>query len=175
VTFNLTSDAPTTMTWREILSVRVVGIPKAQPRARAFARNFGGKVSARMYDPGTVEAWKSDICRAFEQHWDGKTIYGPVSISIRFLFPRPKWHYRGGKYSFELKPGITHFHTSKPDRDNCEKAVTDCLTRLGLWKDDGQVCAGEVVKLYAAADQQAGAEIVVSIPALSPAADRGAQ
>jgi len=37
----------------------VIGIPKAQPRARAFA--VGGR--ARMYNPGTAEAWKADIIR----------------------------------------------------------------------------------------------------------------
>jgi Holliday junction resolvase RusA-like endonuclease len=115
-----------------------------------------------MYDPGTAEAWKSDVARAFEGIWAGaegdrKKLDGPVRIAITFLFPRPKCLMR-------LKdPDGRMPHAKKPDRDNCEKAVTDCLTRLGVWTDDGQVCAGEVVKLYAGKSEQAGAEIRISI------------
>ncbi len=148
------------MTWNPILNVRVVGIPKAQPRARAFARNFGGKVSARMYDPGTAEAWKNDITMAIDLPTTPAD--GPIRVDIKFLFPRPKRLMRAKDDAGRI------LHTSKPDRDNCEKAVLDCFTTLGLWRDDGQVCAGEIEKFYAAKNEQAGAEIVVSILPAAP-------
>ncbi len=151
--------------WRDLFNVRVYGIPKAQPRARAFAMKIGGKFSARMYDAGTAEAWKSDIARAFEEFQLVPIPSGPVRATITFIFPRPKSHYRTGKHAGFLKPDMPTFHSGKPDRDNCEKAVLDCLTRLGFWGDDGQVCAGEVVKVYANPLEQPGAQIIISVPA----------
>ena len=51
------------------ITVRVYGEPKGQPRPRAFAKPIGGgKFSARVYDAGTAEGWKSQIAQAFRQH-----------------------------------------------------------------------------------------------------------
>ena len=134
------------MSWIPRVLFEVPGIPKGQPRARAFARN--GMV--RMYDPATAEGWKS--CIAGE--WKSKVapafvkLTGPVKIEVDFYFPRPKNHYRTGKHAGELKPGMPAFHTGTPDADNCLKAVMDCLTRLGAWVDAGQVMPS-AMKYYA--------------------------
>lgn len=150
-------DAPS-LPWREVLAVRVVGLPKAQPRPRAFARRMsGGKFSARMYDAGTAEAWKADVARAIEGAWDRVRLAGPVRVEITFLFPRPQSLMRK-----KDPPGRVR-HAKKPDRDNCEKAVLDCLTQLGMWTDDGQVCDGALRKFYAAKDEQPGAEIRIAV------------
>ena len=50
------------------ISFSVDGEPKAQPRPKAFARNFGNKWQARVYDPGTAEGWKSLIAIAVKPH-----------------------------------------------------------------------------------------------------------
>jgi len=43
------------------LSFFVPGTPKAQPRTQATAYNpkGGGKAKARVFDPGTADAWKA--------------------------------------------------------------------------------------------------------------------
>jgi Holliday junction resolvase RusA-like endonuclease len=143
--------------WRVAYDVRVSGIPKGQPRARAFARPMGGgKFSARMYDPGSAEAWKGDIAHAFGAV-SAPLPAGPIRVDITFLFPRP------GKLNRKKDPDGRVYHTAKPDRDNAEKAVLDCLTRLGVWADDAQVCEGTVRKFYAAKGERPGAEIRVSV------------
>lgn len=126
----------------------VPGEPKGQPRPKAFARNFGGKWMARVYDAGTAENWKSQIAIAAKQFIPAEPLTGPLRVDLTFYFPRPKGHYRSGKNAHQLKDGAPTYHTSKPDRDNSEKAVTDALTILGMWVDDSQICAGEVRKLY---------------------------
>lgn len=125
------------------------GEPKAQPRPRAFARKFGATWQARVYDAGTAEGWKAQIALAAKPFVPPTPIEGPVSVSLTFYFPRPKSHFRTGKHAGELRPDAPKYHTTKPDRDNCEKAVCDALTQIGMLKDDCQVCCGPVEKRYA--------------------------
>ena len=131
----------------------VPGTPKAQPRPRAFARKFGAKFSARVYDPGTAEGWKSAIAVAARPFLPAEPLKGPLRVDITFYFPRPKYHFRSNG---ELKPTAPEWHTGRPDRDNCEKSSADALTQLGMWEDDGQVCSGTIEKRYSF---QSGAEI----------------
>ena len=131
-----------------MIAVWIPGIPKGQPRPRAFAR--GGK--ARVFDPGTAEGWKSAIAiavrDAIAQDPVPTPIDGPVHVELRCYFPRPKTHYtkRG------LRPEAPTFHTSKPDSDNVLKAALDALTQMGLWRDDSQVCSVAVRKTYTEID-----------------------
>jgi len=127
-----------------------VGEPKGQPRARAFAlpSKDGGKPFVRMYDPGTAEGWKSQIAEAARPHAPFLPLAGPIRMDAVFVFSRPKSHYGSGKNSDKLKEGAPQYHISKPDGDNLCKAVWDCLTTLGFWRDDCQICAGEWIKVY---------------------------
>lgn len=124
-----------------MISCWIPGTPKGQPRPRAFAR--GGK--ARVFDPGTAEAWKSAIATAVrDAQPEGIPLDGPLHVSLKCYFPRPKSHY--------LKSGVRStaptYHTSKPDADNVLKAALDALTQIGLWHDDSQVCSVRVLKSY---------------------------
>jgi Holliday junction resolvase RusA-like endonuclease len=141
------------------ISFFVSGEPKGQPRPKAFARKFGAKWSARVYDPGTAEGWKSQIAIAARRSIPEQPIDGPVSLDLVFWLPRPKAHYRTGKYSSELRVSAPEWHTGKPDTDNLSKAVMDALTHLGFWHDDGQVCSGRTVKRYG---DKMGCEVVIN-------------
>lgn len=117
---------------REALSVYVCGTPKGQPRPRAFSR--GGH--ARVYDPGTAEGWKSEIALAVRP-WAGRRFAGPLRVILDFQMPRPKHHFRSDG---TLRAGAANlWHIQTPDLDNLAKAVCDCLTAIGVWRDDAQV------------------------------------
>ena len=146
------------------LEIFVIGEPKGQPRPRACRRG----ARAGMYDPGTADAWKSLVRDAAKVSlraagYAGATsplITGPVRVDISIWFPRPKSHFiKAG-----IRPDAPLYHTSKPDRDNCEKAILDALgsEELQIWRDDAQVCDGAVSKTYAAPTQAAGARIHIS-------------
>lgn len=107
----------------------VYGIPKGQPRPRAFSR--GGV--ARVYDPGTAEGWKGQIAIAFKDAKPAQPFEGELRLSIEFLFPRPK------SLSRKKDPEGLLRHVSKPDVDNAAKAVMDALQTLGFFRDDCQV------------------------------------
>jgi Holliday junction resolvase RusA-like endonuclease len=136
------------------LSFFVSGIPKGQPRPKAFARNMGGKWAARVYDPGTAEHWKSQVAvaarEALKVFTEAKLLAphfaGPVALKLELFFPRPKSHFRS---SGALKESAPSYVCTKPDFDNCAKAVADALTQLGFWRDDSQVCEHVFVKRYA--------------------------
>ena len=143
------------------LELYVIGEPKGQPRPRACVR---GK-RAGMYDPGTADSWKALVRLAAKDALRQAGIMptaspmwtGPLRVDITLWFPRPKAHYlKSG-----IRPDAPHYHTSKPDRDNCEKAILDALgaAELQIWRDDAQVCAGGTNKHYAAPGQAAGARI----------------
>lgn len=130
------------------ISFFVRGEPKGQPRPRAFA--FQGR--ARIYNPASAEGWKSQVAEAARAHVPAKPIEDPLSLRLRFFFPRPKNHYRSGKHAGELKPGASLWMVHKPDLDNLAKAVMDALKVLGFFGDDAQIVVLEVSKEYAEAD-----------------------
>jgi Holliday junction resolvase RusA-like endonuclease len=128
----------------------ILGTPKAQPRPRAFARN--GK--ARMYDPGTAEAWKSDIAGQTKK-LHHMQLEGPLKVYLFFSFQRPKSHFKTDGKS--LKPNSPkRYFTKKPDADNLAKAVLDALTAMGVWKDDSQVVILDTTKAWCDANNRSG-------------------
>lgn len=55
---------------------------------------------------------------------------------VKWLFP--KGRHRDGEY-----------RTTKPDTDNLQKLLKDCMTVAGFWKDDALVCSEIVEKFWA--------------------------
>jgi Holliday junction resolvase RusA-like endonuclease len=135
-----------------VLHLRVEGEAKAQGRPRAFQR--GGQV--RVYNPSTAEYWKSQI--AMECKLLPRRIDGPIIIDILWLFQMPKSKRTKKWQASELRLPMT----SKPDRDNLDKAVLDTLTSIGVIVDDARVFDGRLTKLYAAPTDAPGAEIAIT-------------
>lgn len=138
------------------------GIPKGQPRPRAFAkRTKGGGFTARVFDAGTAEHWKSQIAIEARKHKPATELLYAVVLSLAFHFPRPVSHYRGKAKA--LREDAPKWHTGKPDADNLAKAVMDALTQLGgFWRDDCQVSHLYVSKAYCATQADAGVWITIS-------------
>jgi Holliday junction resolvase RusA-like endonuclease len=145
--------AEETLSWQLFAAFDVHGEPKGQPRPRAFAR--GGK--ARVYDPGTAEAWKGDIALAARPFLPTEPIDSPIKVAVSFYFPRPARLLR------KKDPDGLIPHTAKPDSDNAAKAVLDALTTIGMWRDDALVSSLIAEKHYAARGQVAGALIQVFV------------
>lgn len=155
---------------------RVYGTPKGQPRPRAFVRR--GAVHgprAAVYDPATADGWKEAVrnaaldaiacptpspCAPF---YSGR----PIILSVEYIFPRPKSHFRTGKHEGVVKENAPHWHTSKPDRNNVEKALEDALGEWPhgespvFWDDDRCVVDGRSVKRYAKEGERAGALVTI--------------
>jgi Holliday junction resolvase RusA-like endonuclease len=138
-----------------IFDKKIFGIPKPQPRARAFS--FNGK--ARMYDPGTAEAWKGEIA-AQTQELHGRNLQGCLKVDMFFFMARPKCHYRSN--GVDLKPSSPKWHyAKKPDADNLAKSVLDALTALNVWGDDDQVVVLNIAKTWSE-NQRAGCRLTIT-------------
>ena len=103
------------------------------------------------------EHWKSQIALAAKAVLPSTPIEGPVNLEIQFVMPRPKCHYRKG--GIIKGANIESYHTQKPNINNLEKPVMDCLTQLGFWKDDCQVACKHTEKTWSDASSPAGAWI----------------
>ena len=134
-----------------VCKFRAFGIPKGQPRPRAFYNKKTGR--AGVFEQGTAEAWKGDVALAYNAVRT-RHVSDPVYLSIRFFFPFPK------KLSKAIESGPI-IHTAKPDIDNVLKATMDALTQIGAWTDDSLVSVVRSEKWYATRDICPGAEIEI--------------
>ena len=118
------------------MSEHILGVPKPQARPRAACRN--GK--AFMYNPDSkaMKEWKLAIDATLSRHAN-KKLAGAFDVTLEFYMPRPKSHYRSGKFSHIMKDDAPLEHTSKGDLDNLAKVVLDRITKCGYWQDDSQV------------------------------------
>jgi crossover junction endodeoxyribonuclease RusA len=119
----------------------VAGLPKGQPRPKAVKRG----AHAGVYDPGTANEWKNQIYIQGKDFVPAVPLDMALRVDLIFYFPRPKAHFRSNG---ELKPNAPEYHTSKPDRDNLDKAVMDQMTAMRFWVDDSQAADGRLRKFY---------------------------
>lgn len=142
----------------------VVGVPRPRPRVRA--RWDGGII----YTPSTADIWMHEIRAGvklvlLQQPAVAEQV--PVrdrgfGVALEFRMPRPRAHYRTGKFAGELRPakaGLPHLGT--PDLDNLEKAVLDALGRFDklpvmIWCDDAQVVSIASHKRYTVSGEAPG-------------------
>jgi Holliday junction resolvase RusA-like endonuclease len=118
---------------------------------RATARKVDGKWKGRTYDPGTANDWKAAVWLTVGQ--STRVLEGPVSVRLDLFFSRPQ------RLRTRALADKMVRHTAKPDTDNAAKAILDCMTMLGWWRDDAQVAELTVTKWYAANDSSPGARI----------------
>jgi len=115
--------------------------PLSQKRHKA--RRMGNRVI--MYDPSSKDKDKfKDRCCEFAPK---RPLEGAISVSMVFYMPRPKSHYRGGRYSHLVKDGAPSQHISRPDIDNIVKFYLDAMTGE-FWRDDANICTIEASKVY---------------------------
>ena len=67
--------------------------------------------------------------------------------------PRPKHHYRSGKYKHLTKGSAPKHHKTKPDIDNLAKLVLDSFNNR-FFLDDSQVVELSCLKRYVEQDEQ---------------------
>jgi Holliday junction resolvase RusA-like endonuclease len=134
-----------------MLSFRVSGEPKAQPRPRAVAR--GG--FARVYNPDTADAWKAAVQQAGSSKCPKQPFTDALAVRIVFYMPRPQRLMRKADPN-----GLMPF-TSKPDIDNLAKSTLDAMTSAGWWIDDAQIVHLHCTKIYHRKADEAGAIIEV--------------
>lgn len=141
-------------------SIRVYGIPKGQPRTKAFRR----AAHAGVYTPSTADAWKLAVVAAWrelvarcEEYGNPpEALAGPLALELVVLMPRP------ARLRTKKSPDGRVPHVGVPDADNLAKAAMDALTMAGAWVDDAQVVRLVVTKSYASKVEAPGAAITLA-------------
>ena len=92
----------------------------------------------KFYEPAALRAARSRLMAYIGQHAPLKPLKGPIRLLVKWCFPITSRHKDG------------EWKTTKPDTDNMQKLLKDCMTALGFWKDDAQVASEIVEKFWAA-------------------------
>lgn len=87
-----------------------------------------------FYDPEDLRAAKEKLLAYLSQHRPDRPYRNGVRLYVKWCFPAGK--HKDGTYRI-----------TKPDTDNLQKLLKDCMTKTGFWKDDAQV-ASEIVEKF---------------------------
>lgn len=107
------------------------------PRATAQMQKItvvNGK--PRMYKPANVRKARETLLTHLRPFKPSNPIAGPIELHVTWRFPK------GNKHKHN------EWKTTKPDTDNLQKMLKDCMTEVGFWKDDAQVVVEHVEKLW---------------------------
>lgn len=90
-----------------------------------------------FYEPEALKAARAKLMAYLGQHVPERKYNGPVRLLVKWCFP-----ITGDKKDGQYK------HT-KPDTDNLQKLLKDCMTDCGYWKDDALVASEIIEKFWA--------------------------
>lgn len=144
---------------------RVFGLPAPQGSKRHLGNGIMVEASKK------VRPWRTDVQQAAKVAYQGELFTEPVAINIDFYFPRPKSHYRTGKFSNALKPNAPQWATSigHGDLDKLLRSTFDALSYMTggcVLRDDSLVASVQATKRYADEANPPGAAVRVALLAL---------
>lgn len=90
-----------------------------------------------FYDTPEIKNAKDKLISHLVKHKPGQIYNRGVRLIVKWLFPK------GGKYS------DGEYRITKPDTDNLQKMLKDCMTKVGFWKDDALVASEVCEKFWA--------------------------
>ena len=143
----------------EIL-ISVLGIPAAQGSKKHVGRGILVESSKK------VAPWRQDVKYATLNVYKKDPIDYAVSVSLEFIFPRPKGHFGTGRNKDKLKPSAPQFLTSHAsgDIDKLCRSTLDGLSVTSggtVLKDDSLVVSLSAHKRYAKGEELPGAIISI--------------
>lgn len=90
----------------------------------------------RFYEPAELKAARSKLTAHLAKHKPERKLDGALGMQTTWLFPCGESHLPG------------EYRTTKPDTDNLQKLLKDCMTATGFWTDDAQVVMESVQKRW---------------------------
>lgn len=128
------------------LSFTVYGLPAPQ----GSKRHVGGGIMVESSKK--VAPWREDVklaaLRALEACPDWDRVAPLVRLQVTFYLPRPRSHFRTGKFSDDLRDTAPIFAGKKPDLDKLLRSTGDALTTAGAYSDDSRVVTIWASKVY---------------------------
>lgn len=89
-----------------------------------------------FYEPQELKTARNKLTAHLAKHRPKKKYKCGLRLITKWCFPK-------GQH------GDGEYRTTKPDTDNLQKLLKDCMTAVGFWKDDAQVASELVEKFWA--------------------------
>lgn len=89
-----------------------------------------------FYEPLKLKNAKDKLTANLSKHKPTEPYTSAVRLIVKWCFPRGK--HSDGEYRI-----------TKPDTDNLNKLLKDCMTKCGYWKDDALVASEIIEKFWA--------------------------
>lgn len=136
------------------LSFDVPGIARPQGSKRHVGN--GRMIESSSY----VKAWRASVAshgiaaivRQERQTGHRYPLTGPVAVDVVFHLPRPKHHYRTGRFAGTLRAVAPRLMQTGPDLDKLVRAVGDALTAACVVLDDRQIYKIHASKVWTSGD-----------------------
>ena len=114
-------------------------MPMIPPKITAQEKDitFNKKGKPIVYEPYELAEAREKLSAHLAQYVPDKMYSGAVQLTTKWLFPITGEH-KNGEYK-----------TTRPDTDNLQKMLKDCMTKVGYWKDDALVASEISEKFYA--------------------------
>ena len=90
-----------------------------------------------VYEPAALKAARSKLMAYLGQYVPAAPLRGAIRLGVKWCFPIAGKHEDG------------EWKITRPDTDNLQKLLKDCMTDCGYWKDDAQVASEIVEKFWA--------------------------
>lgn len=90
-----------------------------------------------LYEPAELKAARIKLMAHLGKHAPALPLQGAVRLVVKWCFPITGSHIDGQR------------KTTKPDTDNLQKLLKDCMTLCGYWRDDAQVASEIIEKFWA--------------------------
>lgn len=106
--------------------------------------------------------WKAVVaCQAKAWMRGAPPFKCPLEVSFTFWLPRPKYHFRTGKFSHELKEDAPVHHIVKPDALKFARSTEDAMTGI-VWEDDAQNVTISSCKRYMIPGENEGVTVAIT-------------
>jgi Holliday junction resolvase RusA-like endonuclease len=89
-----------------------------------------------FYEPQELKQARQKLSGHLAKHKPEQMYKSGIRLLVKWCFPRGK--HKDGEYRI-----------TKPDTDNLQKLLKDCMTATGFWKDDALVASEIVEKFWA--------------------------
>lgn len=89
-----------------------------------------------FYEAPELKTARSKLTSHLSKHRPPKPYRGGVRLMVKWCFPHG--NHQDGEYRI-----------TKPDTDNLQKLLKDCMTNVGFWTDDALVASEIVEKFWA--------------------------
>lgn len=89
-----------------------------------------------FYEPQELKSARQKLTAYLGQHVPEEPYHHGIRLITRWCFPKEQH-------------GDGEYKTSRPDTDNLQKLLKDCMTLVGFWDDDALVASELVEKFWA--------------------------